>query len=87
MREVFKPTSESGDPGRVFYTITRDDIGHGFIQTTAGQVALGSVMGFVLAQDVGKRLYRLPNHAGDSYIWQVESNDQRDQRLGKEREI
>jgi hypothetical protein len=82
MREIFKPSpGEPADPGRVFYTITTDDIGKRFIKTTIGTIELGSVIGYVQPGDVGKRLYRVPNDADDSYIWQCENDAQRDRRL------
>jgi hypothetical protein len=83
-REVFKPDpGQSSDPGRVFYTITAEDTGKRHIRTTAGTIDLAGVIGYVLAGDIGKRLYRVPNNAGDWWFWQCESNRQRDARIAK----
>ena len=84
MREVFAPR-EPTDPGRVFYTITAADVHKTVIQTEIGPVNVVSFMGPVQKGDVGKRLYRVPNEAGDYWFWQVENNEQRDKRLGKAR--
>lgn len=91
-REVFKPAEEeSTDPGRIFYTITREDIGKSSIKTMAGVIGLSDVIGYVQRIDVGKRLYRVPTNGGIegqpvSWIWQAESDTQRDARLAKEGE-
>jgi hypothetical protein len=85
MREIFKPQPAGpGDPGRVFYTITADDVGKRVIKTTIGPLDIGSVIGAVLPIDVGKRLYRVPcNDRSAPWIWQCESDTQRDARLAK----
>ena len=81
-REVFKPEpGESRDPGRIFYTITADDVGKRVIRTTAGPVNAGDVIGAILPIDVGKRLYRVPTDGGIegqpvSWTWQCESDGQ-----------
>lgn len=81
MREIFGPRPEH-DPGAVFYTITEGDVGKRVLHTEIGPIALVDVMGYVLPNDVGKRLYRRLTDAGDHYFWQVENNQQRDTRLG-----
>jgi len=83
-REVFKPEPDAPrGPGRIFYTLTPEDVGKRIIKTTAGPVNVGDVIGAVLPIDIGKRLYHVPNEAGDMWIWQCESNDQRDARLAR----
>lgn len=82
MREIFRSAAIS-DPGRVFYTITDDNIGKRIIGTEIGVIYLGDVIGYVQPDDVGKRLYRVPNEAQDHWLWQCESNSQRDARLAK----
>jgi hypothetical protein len=84
-REVFRPEAGKADPGRVFYTITTEDVGNRFIQTTAGVIELGSIIGYVLKQDVGKRLIRVPRDdpRGAGWTWQCESDAQRDARLAR----
>lgn len=86
MREVFRPEPKPEElvSERVFYTITRDDVRTTLIKTTAGMVNVGDVIGKVQARDVGKRLYRVPADAGDSYVWQCENDQQRDERLARE---
>jgi hypothetical protein len=87
MREIFR-TRFHGDPGRVFYTITQADIGNQLIPTEIGSVYTGNVIGRVQPGDVGKRLYRVPTDGGisgqsASWIWQCESESQRDARLAE----
>lgn len=81
-REVFRQ-DERRDPGRIFYTITAADVGKAFIPTEVGAITLADVIGRVLPGDVGKRLYRVPAEAGDSWIWQCENDGQRDARVAK----
>jgi hypothetical protein len=78
--EVFRP-GPTADPGRVFYTITADDIGKGLIQTTAGVIFVDSFMGKVQDHDVGRRLYRVPTNDPDIWIWSPENDTQRQARL------
>lgn len=82
MREIFKQ-AKPADPGRVFYTITREDVGRLVIPTEIGAINLTDVIGRVQAIDVGKRLYRVPNNARDHWLWQCENSEQLDRRLGK----
>jgi hypothetical protein len=83
-REVFRPApGQDNDPGRVFYTITADDVGKLVLKTTIGPISLESVIGYVQPGDVGKRLYRVPADDGEHWIWQCESNAQRDRRLAR----
>jgi hypothetical protein len=89
MREVFKAEPQP-DPGRVFYTITADDVGAGVIQTAAGPADLSGWFGRVRETDVGRRLYRVPavNFEIDgqpgAWIWDAESITERDTRLAHE---
>jgi hypothetical protein len=85
MREIFRasPPLPRDLTDVVFYTITAEDVGKRFIHTTEGLIPLGDVIGHVLPGDVGKRLVRVPDGARDSYVWQCESNDQRDRRLSR----
>jgi hypothetical protein len=84
MKEIFKPApDEPADPGRVYYTLTADDVGKRVIVTTIGAIHVGDIMGAVLPIDVGKRLYRVPGGSG-LWLWQAENDDQRDARLGQE---
>lgn len=78
MREIFKPKPQE-DPGEVFYTITREDAGKSVIDTEAGPVNVSGLLGAVLREDIGKRLYRVltPQRY---YVWQVENKQQFDKR-------
>lgn len=76
-REVFK--ARNLDPGEVFYTITREDIGRTVIVTEAGPIYLNQVIGRVLDGDVGIRLYRIGS--GTGWNWTAENRKQRDKRL------
>lgn len=82
MREIFKPRPQQ-DPGECFYTITREDAGKGIIETEIGAVDVRPLLGAVLKEDVGKRLYRVltPQRY---YVWQVENRRQFDQRRDME---
>lgn len=86
--EVFAPSADDPrDPGRIFYTITKADVGKGTITTTAGPIHLSGVIGRVLKIDVGKRLYRVPcEDPAAGWIWQCENDAQRDARLAREQE-
>ena len=83
MREVFKPRDgQRLELGRLFYTITADDIDRRQIRTTECVIPVGDVIGYVQRQDVGKRLYRVRcDDPAGGWIWQCESNQQRDERL------
>lgn len=83
MREVFEPKDRPRDPGRVFYTIRHTDIGKQKIVTTVGPVNVGDLMGGIMRHDVGKRIYRVPNEAGDWWYWQVENEQQFAERIEK----
>lgn len=85
-REVFKPDPgvATHDPGRIFYTVTADDVGKGVIGTTHAVISLGQVLGRVQPVDVGRRLYRVRCNDGESWIWQAESLSQRADRLRQE---
>jgi hypothetical protein len=65
------------------YTITSADIGKGLIRSWGRTWHVSGFLGRVLLQDVGKRVYRVKNEYGDSYILQVENNEQRDVRIAK----
>jgi hypothetical protein len=84
-REIFKVSEVAPDPGRVFYTITAEDVNKTHISTSVGKIPVGEVMGRVLKVDVGKRLYRVPNNARDSWFWQVENDRQLRERLARGR--
>jgi hypothetical protein len=87
MREIFKPApGEPADPGRVFYTIAPEDVGKRVIVTEIGPINVRDIMGHVLPDDVGKRLYRVPARVpgpdrSDLWFWQAENDAQRDARL------
>ncbi len=82
MREVFaKAELAPADPGEVFYTIQAEDVGKAVIQTEVGPVHVGDFMGRIQPVDVDKRLYRRQNISGDWWYWQIENNEQRDERL------
>jgi hypothetical protein len=74
--EVFKPEFSGPLRMAVFYTITADDVGHTVIRTTGGTIPFSALAGGVLQQDVGKRIYRLPDGT-----WQAENDTQRAGRL------
>lgn len=80
MREIFKGEPVTADPGKVFYTITKEDIGNSVIRTPECAIYLTEFMGRVRRIDVGKRLYRVGDNKG-GWLWQVENDRQRDQRL------
>lgn len=82
-REIFKVKPDV-DPGDVFYTITREDIGKTTIVTDAGPIYLNQVIGRVLDGDVGIRLYQIPG-AGAGYRWTAENRRQRDDRVKAEK--
>jgi hypothetical protein len=84
-REVFK--TRSNDPGEVFYTITREDIGKTTIVTDAGPIYLNQVIGRVLDGDVGIRLYRVTGGGGAGWLWTAENRRQRDDRQKAERKL
>jgi len=75
---------------RLFYEITKKDIGKRFIQITKHKcptcgdggitelVNVGKFMGAIQAQDVGKRIY---NVSGE--VYQVENQEQLEKRLNK----
>lgn len=84
VREIFPPEpKEPSDPGRVFYTIRPEDVRKTTIQTEIGPIHVGPFMGGIQRNDVGKRLYRVPNNAGDMWFWQVENQEQYIQRMIK----
>lgn len=74
MREIYG-RAEPLDPGPCFYTITLADLGKAVIETEAGPIGIGVIMGRVKLGDVGKRLIRV-SVGGGLYIWQVESDRQ-----------
>jgi hypothetical protein len=79
-REIF--TAAETDPGEVFYTITREDVGKTTIVTTAGPIRMIEILGRVQAGDVGKRVYRMPcDDPAAGWVWQAENDAQRDERL------
>lgn len=85
MREIFPPVDQRDtDPGRVFYTIRREDTGKGTIATEIGPIHVSAFMGLIRSYDVGKRLVRTPNNASDLWFWQLESNSQLRDRLNRE---
>lgn len=75
MREIYTVVpGEAPDPGRVFYTIRREDVGKSVLNTEIGPIHVTEFIGRVLYSDVGKRIYRTPNNAGDMWFWQIESH-------------
>lgn len=84
-REVFK--QKEMDPGEVFYTLAREDIGRTTVVTEAGPIYLNQVIGRVLDGDVGIRLYRIPGAGGTGWNWTAENRRQRDDRLKMEAEL
>jgi len=89
-REVFKPEpGEPRDPGRIFYTITADDIGKQIIPAETGAIILSGWFGIIRPGDVGKRLYRVPSDSGIegqpvTWTWQAEDDSQRDARVARQ---
>ena len=71
---------------RNHYTITRADVGKAFLRAFGCAWPMSAVLGRVLAQDVGKRLYRVRRADGMSDILQVENEAQRAARLAHEPE-
>lgn len=86
MREIGPAKPPPGDPGEVFYTIRPEDRGKTVIDTEIGPVSVGSVIGCVLREDVGKRLYRVRVHGTHEFIWQAENGKQLRERQERERE-
>lgn len=84
MREVFAVTDSHPSPGDLFYTIRREDVGKTVIKTEAGPISLGSVTGYVISRDIGKRLTRTLDNAGVSWVWHMESDEQHSKRLARE---
>jgi hypothetical protein len=81
MREI-GPLKPHYDPGEVFYTIRKEDVGKQVIETEIGKIDVGTTLGRVITADIGRRLYR--KNLGDSgYTWQAENNAQRRKREGK----
>ena len=84
-REVFRQEGPPADPGKIFYTITSEDAGKSSILTTAGNIYVGDIMGRILPGDAGKRVYRVPVPDDGGWIFQVENDKQRDERMSRER--
>lgn len=57
------------------YELKESDVGKRFLKFGGQHLRLSGIMGVVLPNDVGKRLYK----RGD--IYQVENDEQRDRRL------
>ncbi len=68
-----------------YYTITHGDIGKPAITAFGHAWTVTDWIGRILPGDVGKRVYRVSNDddLGQSYILQVENNEQRDARIAK----
>lgn len=64
-----------------FYEITAADVGRVRIRAFGKDWSVVDFLGRIYPQDVGKRVYRTLNNAGDHYILQVENHDQRARRL------
>lgn len=60
------------------HVVTIDDVGK-----TSMDDWMFDPLGTVLEKDVGKRIYRVKNSAGDGFLFQVENEDQRAARLMK----
>lgn len=82
MREVFNRKNQA-DPGRVFYTITRDDVwgNSAVVQTEIGPIYIRQVLGRLTPNDVGRRMYRVPGNDERYWYWQAENDKQRAARL------
>lgn len=71
------------------YTIRESDIGRGFIDmgtcTECGKknspIMVMAFMGNIQKLDVGKRIYKILNNAGDDSFYQVENQEQLERRL------
>jgi hypothetical protein len=89
MHEVFK--GEPADPGLVFYTITREDVGREVIDTTAGIIFLRESIQRVLDIHVGLRIYRVPastlTAGATGWIWKAESDEGHAARLAEARNL
>ena len=71
---------------RNYYTITRADVGKAFLRAFGRVWPMSAVLGRVLDQDVGKRLYRVRAEDGVTDILQAENEPQRAARLAREHE-
>lgn len=92
MREVFRlEPGEPADPGRVFYTITADDIGSRHIDTTIGTIHLRESIGEVNESDIGRRMFRVPmsvlTPGAKGWTWIAEAGHRRAARLADERNL
>ena len=65
-----------------FVTIGAEDVGKATIKAFGQTWLVSSFIGKIFPGDVGKRVYRAATNAGDSFILQVENDEQRDKRLG-----
>jgi hypothetical protein len=82
-REVFKPApaGDYHDPGKIFYTITPEDLGKTVIHTTDGDISVGPFMTVVRKRDFGKRLYRVQISAASGlWAWALAYDAQQSER-------
>ena len=68
-----------------FYTIKDGDVGESILRAFGQAWLTMNFIGQILPIDVGKRVYRVATDAGDSFILQVENNEQRDKRISGEK--
>lgn len=84
MREIFPSNpAQPPDPGRVYYTIRQEDVGKTLIATEIATINVSEFMTRVRGHDVGKRIIRTPNNAGDYWFWQLESQEQFETRMAR----
>lgn len=89
--EKIRTTGALTMASKLVHVVTKEDVGKNFIQKpdckccgAKGPVLwLVDVCGRILKGDVGKRIYKVLNDAGDSSILQIESDEQLKRRLSR----
>jgi len=69
---------------KLIHTIVNSDVGNslsGPLAKKIGMMGIANMMGKILPCDVGKRVYAVTCDDGETIIYQVENNEQRDTRL------
>ncbi len=64
-----------------YYTIQERDVGKPTIKAFGQSWPVVNFIGTIFTLDVGKRVYKVATDAGDSFILQVENDEQRIKRI------